>query len=324
MYKLKSRAEDFYVEEIPKIETFKKGSYSYFWLKKKGWNTSDAIKKMSEILKIKEKWFNVAGIKDKNAVTKQVVSVYGIKKEKLERLKIRDIEIEFIGYGDERLKLGQIYGNRFKVVVRSLDKEGRKIKFLENYYDDQRFGGRNKLFGEALVKREFRKVCYMLRVKWKENDYVNALRNLGKKRLRFFINSYQSYLWNLAVVVYLKKKYKKYFKVDYLEGEFIFSDEVVDNIKVPIIGFLSDFNDRDIEKIYDDILKKEEIKKENFLFREFPDLNSEGNERDLIVKTDVKTKYENDDMNRDKRKAILDFSLPAGSYGSLVVRKMFE
>ncbi len=325
MYKIKQKIEDFYVEEISKLDIFnKKKDYTYFILEKRNWNTNDAIKAIASKLKVKPNRFNVAGIKDRKAITKQYVSAYRINKNNLENIKIKDLKIDFIGYGDERLRLGQIEANRFRIVVVDLDKKYKKIDFIENYFDDQRFGGRNHILGKALVKREFRKACYMLRLKWKQGDYVNPLRHLGKKLLRFYINSYQSLLFNQVLNIYFISRYKNFKKVDYSQGEFIFSDEEIKNKKIPIVGFLTEFKDKEIREIYEELMNREDITKDNFLIREIPEISSEGNERDLIVNIrDLICKYENDELNKGKLKATLEFPLPAGSYATLVVKKMF-
>lgn len=323
MYQVKRKPEDFYVEEVPKLEIEKKGDYVYFLLEKRNWNTNEAIKEIAKRLRIKEKYFNVAGIKDKNAVTRQYVSVFKANKNNLEDLKIKDIKISFVGYGKERIKLGQIKENKFKIVVRNLDKKYEKINFIENYFDDQRFGGRNHLLGEALVKKEFRKFCYMKRLRYKNEDYINAIRVLSKKLLRFYVNSFQSILFNKALERYFKRKYKKFKKVDYSCGEFVFSDGEIKNRKVPIVGFLTELRG-DFKNIYNKILREENLDLKDFIIKQLPEMSSEGNERDLIVNVKgLKVKYEDDELNKSKLKAILEFSLDKGSYATLVVKKMF-
>ena len=325
MYKMKQKLEDFHVEEIPKLELEKKGDYSYYLMEKINWNTMDAVKAIASRLKIKKDRINVAGIKDKEAVTKQYVSIFNVNRNNVERLKIRDIKLDFVGYGRERLRLGQIKANKFVIIVRNLDKKYEKINFIENYFDDQRFGGRNHILGKALIKREFRKVCYSLRLKWKEGDYVNPIRSLGKRLLRFYINAYQSYLFNRVLLEYLSQKYKDSYKVDYSLGEFIFSNEIIKNLKIPIIGFLTEFKETDIRKIYYKLMKEEKITKEDFLIREIPEISSEGNERDLIAEVkDLNVIYGDDELNKGKMKGIISFNLPPGCYGTIVVKKMFN
>ena len=117
MYKIKHKIDDFCVEESVKLDlTNKKKDYTYFILEKRNWNTNDAIKAIASRLKIRPNRFNVAGIKDRKAITRQYVSAYKINKNELENLKIKDLKIIFVGYGDERLRLGQIECNNFKII----------------------------------------------------------------------------------------------------------------------------------------------------------------------------------------------------------------
>lgn len=319
MYLIKQKPEDFVVEEIPKNLGLGKGDYIYFILEKKNWNTREAIKAIASRLKVKEKYFNVAGIKDKKAVTKQYVSVFKVNPERLENLKIKDLKITVIGKGKERLKLGQLLGNKFSIRIRNVEIEPKKINFIENYYDEQRFGGKNKIIGKALVKKEFRKACFSLRLKWEGRDYIGSLRRLGKYILRIYVNSYQSYLFNRVLKEYLKIKYKKYTEIDYSQGTFVFSNEELKNEKIPILGFLTEFKNKELEKVYEQLMKEDKIKKEDFLIKEIPELSSEGGERNLLA--EVK------DLNiikEDKNTFVVEFTLPPGSYATLVIKKMFS
>ena len=131
MYKIKQKPEDFCVEEIMSLN-LDKGDYTYFLLEKKNFNTRDALKIIAKALRINDKRFNVAGIKDKIAVTKQYVSVFKVNPERLSKLKFKNIKIKVLGKGSERLRLGQLDGNRFKIIVRNLDKQRKGVSFVEN------------------------------------------------------------------------------------------------------------------------------------------------------------------------------------------------
>src|SRR5574342_1086976 len=93
--KIKQIPEDFIVKERIDLR-FSKGSYSYFKLIKKDWNTSDAIKMIAERLGEKFDKFSYAGNKERKGVTEEVISVYNLPKERLENLNIRDIKLEFL------------------------------------------------------------------------------------------------------------------------------------------------------------------------------------------------------------------------------------
>ncbi|MEK6834862.1 MAG: tRNA pseudouridine(13) synthase TruD, partial [Nanoarchaeota archaeon] len=133
----------------------------------------------------------------------------------------------------------------------------------------------------------------------------------------------QSYLFNEAVAKYLRNKYKKYKKIKYQLGEFVFVNKKID-IKFPLISFDTKFNNKD--KIYLAILKKEGINLKNFLIRQIPWLIEETLYRDVFV--DVKNfktiKYEKDELNQGKFKQVIKFMLPKGSYATIVIKEMFE
>ncbi|MDD5253816.1 MAG: tRNA pseudouridine(13) synthase TruD [Candidatus Nanoarchaeia archaeon] len=318
MYIIKQQPEDFYVEEIPDFKELKKsGEYAYFLLWKKNWNTMDVIKELARRGKISEKNFNVAGLKDKNAETKQYFSVRGVKKDKIERVLIKDTKIKFVGYGNERLRLGQLRGNIFKIIVRNLDKKLGKVNFMENYFDDQRFSGRNHLLGQSLVKKRFSEFCNMLRLEVKGKDYVSEIRKIGSKKLRFYVNAYQSYLFNKALYSHLGKKYENYKTIENFSGDMIVSNNKVENIKVPVVGFLTELKG-EIGEIYKGLLSEEGIKEEDFLIKELPEASSEGNERNLLIKVNNLRLKQIDDKTAE-----VNFELPPGSYGTLVIKKMY-
>lgn len=95
--------------------------------------------------------FHAAGTKDKRAKTSQLVSVYRTEAERLANLnsRLRGIRLGNFFYRDEDLALGDLSGNRFGIVLRSIDKPEEFVKnavekFIElgfvNYFGAQRFG----------------------------------------------------------------------------------------------------------------------------------------------------------------------------------------
>ena len=298
MYKIKEKPEDFIVKETIKLNKKKNGEYGYFLLRKKDWNTLDVLKKISKHLKIKENRLGYAGLKDKIAVTEQYISIRGIKNLEF---KLKDIEIKKIGEGDEPIKLGGLKGNKFNIIVRNLNnKKKLKITKIENYFDKQRFGNKNIKVGLALLKRDYKKLCGLLKVKNKEEVF-----RFDRKILRFSLNSYQSYIFNEALEECIKKKIKVK--------------------KLPLIHFDTEFKNKIIENIYQKLLKKDKIGRKDFLFREMPFLVSESVDRNTFTKVmDFKYKYGKDELNKRKLKAVLSFYLDKGSYGTLVVKKLFS
>ena len=72
------------------------------------------------------------------------------------------------------------------------------------------------------------------------------------------------------------------------------------------------------------MIKIEGIKQEDFVFRRLPELVSEGVARRAVVGvTGFRYKIAKDELNHGRWKCTLEFSLPAGSYASIGVKKIF-
>lgn len=312
MYKIKTIPEDFIVKEITDIK-LKEGDYSIFLLGKKKYTTIKAIQLIANKLKIKLKRIGFAGIKDKKAITEQYISIFNVDKDRVLNLKIKDISLRYIGKLDKPLSLGDLKGNKFRIIIRNINKKDiknfnkNKNKLIPNYFGEQRFSKNNKEVGKNIVKNDFKKAISFIKkdkeykiedyLKKNKNNFIGALRLIPIKILKLYVHSYQSYLWNLTV--------KKYLKVDNKLK------------KIPIIGFGAEIRDNKIKKIIDDILKKEKINQREFIIRKFPELSSEGGERDLFI--DIKNfKYK---INKNIK---LNFFLPKGCYATTVVEFLFK
>jgi len=317
MYKIKVKPEDFVVREVLKLD-FYNGKYVYFLLKKRNWTTLDAVEKIAEKLKISRKNFGYAGNKDKKAITEQIMSAFNVNEEKLDNLKIKDLEIGVLGKGSKPISLGDLDGNEFEIVVRDLDKEYEKVNFIENYFDEQRFGNENIIIGKFVVQKKFKEACEYLGLKVERNDFVGTLRSLGIRRLQFYLHSYQSYLWNLVVAEYLKRY--NHFVVNYKHGELVFLEKKINNLKIPLINFNTMFNNKEIKNIYSKVLEMEGIKQEDFLIKQIPEILTEGAERDLFI--DVRW-YLNEFFENEKIQKI-NFFLPKGAYATILIKKMFS
>lgn len=173
---IKQKPEDFTVEEIMQDGTMleldksctrseEEGDFTHFVLQKKEWTTEGALRRIGDALAIGKKRFSYAGSKDKNAKTVQLASVYGIDKEKLLSLNLKDIKILGAWSAKDKVRLGQLAGNRFTIKASGIEtadaeKAVKKI-FAEtngmfpNYFGGQRFGSSRKnthKVGETLLR----------------------------------------------------------------------------------------------------------------------------------------------------------------------------
>lgn len=184
---------DFVVQEIPLYEASGDGEHLMIQARKKSLSTNELVKILSSTLGIPSKEIGYAGLKDKNALTTQYLTIPKRCEASLlqarEGLEEKNIKILSLSPHANKLRIGHLKGNKFFIRLKKVQKNDmakitqvlEKIKTfgMPNYFGFQRFGkfGDNYLEGKAIVEK-----------KKKIRD---------KKLCTFLISSYQSHLFNL-------------------------------------------------------------------------------------------------------------------------------
>ncbi|MEO0480158.1 MAG: tRNA pseudouridine(13) synthase TruD [Planctomycetota bacterium] len=161
MVKLKLEPEDFRVREVLDFVEDPSGSFFIHRLKKSKCDTTEAIGRISKGLRIRREKFAFAGLKDRQGVTEQYVSVEGRPAE----FHAHGIDMRLIGRAAEPITSKQSRGNDFRIVMRDVFvsqidgiekaiERSRKDGFA-NYFDDQRFGSLKH--GQGFPMREVAK-----------------------------------------------------------------------------------------------------------------------------------------------------------------------
>ncbi len=193
---LRAEISDFQVEEIPAYLPCGEGSHIYAWIEKRGMTTANAIRELAGQLEIRESDVGCAGMKDKFAVTRQMLSLPPpLTSEAVLACDIEGITILSALPHGNKLKTGHLKGNRFILRIRELDcdvAEAQKrseailarlsaVPGAPNWYGAQRFGrgGGNASTGKALVTK----------------STISGRPPRGRQR-RLYISAYQSKLFN--------------------------------------------------------------------------------------------------------------------------------
>jgi tRNA pseudouridine13 synthase len=171
---IKERPEDFFVQELPLYEPTGQGEHLYCEVEKVGLSTFDALHRLSAALNVHPRDIGYAGMKDAQAVTRQLFSIWGVEESALENLKIDGLTIRWAARHGNKLRLGHLKANRFAVKIRQVNptdvvKLRPVIDLLQqrgmpNYFGDQRFGRRNDndLLGAALVRGDEQEALNLL------------------------------------------------------------------------------------------------------------------------------------------------------------------
>ena len=176
---MKAQPEDFIVREITdkgvtlelqkvysaqdlKEEEPKEGRFCTFVLEKRNWNTINALLAVAKRLGHGRKSIGYSGIKDRNALTVQMASIFGADPEAVMRTRIKDISING-AWKSDGIEMGSNLGNAFSIRVRGVQSFDVDAIMEElsgtapNYFDAQRFGSRlnNAAVGLFIMEGRF-------------------------------------------------------------------------------------------------------------------------------------------------------------------------
>jgi tRNA pseudouridine13 synthase len=149
--RIKTRPEDFVVDEIPAYEPSGEGPHLYLHIKKKNKTTDDVVKTIAHALDVPQREIGFAGMKDKVAVTTQWISVPAKDAafdERARALEIEGVQVLEAKRHQNKLKPGHLRGNRFTIIVRGVTDVPSALSSFEtiakvgvpNAFGAQRFG----------------------------------------------------------------------------------------------------------------------------------------------------------------------------------------
>lgn len=165
---IKKTPEDFLVEEVPLYLPCGEGEHTYVTIEKRGVTTLEAIRRIARDLKVSDRDIGYAGIKDAVGVTRQTLSVPRVAPELFSSLDIPGIKVLSAARHGNKLRLGHLAGNRFRIRVRGVAEDALELasavlavlgeRGAPNYFGAQRYGvqGNSHLIGRALVRGDWR------------------------------------------------------------------------------------------------------------------------------------------------------------------------
>ena len=197
--KLRVQPEDFIVHEVSNFPAKSdSGKYLIASVTSKNWETNILVREFSDCLHISRQRIGFAGTKDKRAKTTQLMSFYNVSLENLLKIKIKDVFIENIYSSDKSVKLGNLSGNKFNIIIRKIndDVDYEHIKRISNFINEyggfpnffgiQRFGiirPITHIVGKFIVKDDFEKavMTYIANpIKEEDEETYNLRKDLQK------------------------------------------------------------------------------------------------------------------------------------------------
>jgi tRNA pseudouridine13 synthase len=199
--KLRVKPEDFIVKEIPSYPPQNKdGKFTIAEITSTSWETNLLLRELSSHLHISKQRINFAGTKDKRAKKTQFMSFYNVPIEKIKEIKIKDVEIENVYQSDKSIKIGNLNGNYFEIIIRDINQQIKPEKIKEifsiiqnnggfpNFFGIQRFGiirPITHIVGKYIIKGDFEKAVMTYignPIKGEDEETYNLRRNLEKTK----------------------------------------------------------------------------------------------------------------------------------------------
>lgn len=388
--KVKVRPEDFVVEEIADLPLRKSGLYGVYLLSKRGWNTVDALKRLSRETGVPFSDFSYGGKKDRHAVTTQHVTVRGRKplREGTAASAAGNYSLSLLGFSDRPMGPDCVRGNRFGITLRSidtgeLDRARAAVPQVlrcgfPNYFDDQRFGSfdpRQGFIAEKIIREHFNgalKICMthihpedkapekerkrFFSEHWgawrlcrgkastgleetvfsylamEPRGFIPLLQRIPREEMSLFFSAYQSFLWNEVLRRVLAETagddlatYRG------TAGEYLFYGELrgpsrdyLMNLSVPTAAALMTMPDDRVGRLYAALFGERGVKPSMFNVRSVRQAFFKSTERRAVVMPgDFAAEAGSDELYEGKGKLTLGFVLPRGSYGSMLVKRLF-
>ncbi len=156
--KIRATPEDFRVEEIDLYQPSGTGTHLYVNITKRDKTTREVQLQLAKLFKIRPQNVGTAGLKDKNSIATQTISIQlgqgANKNEAVDRIQSRlDLTVNWAEFHSNKLRAGHLIGNKFQVTITKIPMSTSAAierideivdiiheKGLPNYYGEQRTG----------------------------------------------------------------------------------------------------------------------------------------------------------------------------------------
>lgn len=302
-----------------------------------------------------------AGTKDKAAWTCQRISIYEPDLNKLKKFSFNGLILKNFKWSKYPVRIGELTGNKFRIVLRDADKEAIKIlkkvrnsTRLPNFFGSQRFGslrGDNFEIGKLIFKRKFKEAIWTILTGYgeEESDEVKkAKKRLAKEKDIIAAKSYfpENLRQEHRILDHLAKKPNDWFNAlgtipektlliicQSVQSK-IFNDilkRVIDE-EIPLLdneimlpGYETILSQNQLGKIEKEVMDSNGLKFSEFHLREIPFLMFRGSYRKAFSKvSDLVVETESDEIYPGSKKIILSFSLDSGTYATTFLEQFFE
>ncbi len=301
-----------------------------------------------------------AGTKDKCAWTCQRISIYNPEVDKVQSFFHPGMLLKNFKWAKHKIKIGDLKGNRFTILLRDADKDAIKIlnrlrhtQELPNYFGAQRFGSLRKdnfQIGKLLLKKRFKEAVfsYLSGFGEQENEEIKKAKKKFKseKNLAEAISYFPPELTSeRQMLEHLSTYPQDWIGALMILGEKtlllmcqsvqsrIFNETLeraedeglkIANQSLALIGYNSDFSSGRLGTIERETLKSYDLTSQDFNNSSIPFLSLKTSFRKAYFKVqDIRVEIKEDEFYPLSKKIELSFTLDSGTYATTLLEHFF-
>ncbi|MEO0094799.1 MAG: tRNA pseudouridine(13) synthase TruD [candidate division WOR-3 bacterium] len=229
------------------------------------------------------------------------------------------------GFFAKLLMLGHYQGAMKLLLCYPYKDDSKKVKIFKKYCAEH-WGNWSDCLSLAPI--EFKRILYFL----KENpkDFKNAIKKIDRDLLNLYLVAYQSYLFNEILNLINKEYGIENIEITYSMGKYIFYHHLknldfIKNLQIPMLNekvVLSDFWNKFINRV----LVKERISLSDFKLRKmrFRGVRFKNFLRPAIIipQEFALGEPQDDEIYRNRKKLLINFTLPPGSYATILIKRL--
>jgi tRNA pseudouridine13 synthase len=252
-----------------------------------------------------------------------------------------------------KLILKEDYEGAFEeFVLNKYSSESPRLQKIRDKVRDLIYKEKNVLEALNIFPRSLSYEWHILEYLGKHpNDFKNAMFQIPKNLMTLLINAFQSYFFNKMISLRVKSGYPlnepfpgdvinilddvngQPTNINYIYGRDYDThlEEAIEigrgAIVAPIVGYDTDLNDYPLmEQFFKNILEDEDINPKIFQSEWLKEFDFKGSFRPVTIKpVGLKMlKLADDDLNKDRKKLQIEFSLLKGSYATMLLREIMK
>lgn len=321
----------------PSLLPQNEAEYTYLYVQKENFTTFQLQYLLADHFrqgKVAE--VEASGLKDEQAITRQIISVRSVCTsdeiaEANRHFNQQGLSVEIkhiIGYGATPVYRQSLHSNKFTITLRNVETDlanqlsdylqANKFFSFINYYDEQRFGTPDSIhnahrIGQAILNADWNTAYQEYLLSGNESDETErvqttfravnspqkAMQSIMQAKLSFFVSSYNSMVWNMA----LKEEVERL--------------EKVVRVELPWLGEI--VLPRDSGAALPAILSVP-VKKLNWKTSE---TTTETKQRPVTIIVPIYVLQNgSDDLHPGKQAVTVTFCLPTGCYATMLLKQL--